>query len=79
MYGIDVETTALTPEEGRLRLVQVSDGEETDVYDAFRQDAEVIRRAVEREEELATLRSLVACAASIDSHRDVRGLSIECG
>ena len=52
MHGIDVETTALAPEEGHLRLVQVSDGQETDVYDAFRQDAEVIRRAVEREEEL---------------------------
>src|SRR5215213_6056775 len=52
MHGIDVETTALAPEEGHLRLVQVSDGQETDVYDAFRQDAEVIRRAVEAREEL---------------------------
>jgi DNA polymerase I len=52
MHGIDVETTALDPAEGDLRLVQLSDGKKAKVYDAFRQDAEMIRRAVEREEEL---------------------------
>src|SRR5215212_9121692 len=52
MIGIDVETTALRPEEGKLRLVQISDGEEAEVYDAFRQDAEEIRRAIEKHEEL---------------------------
>jgi ribonuclease D len=52
MIGIDVETTALRPAEGDLRLVQLSDGKRAKVYDAFRQDAEEIRRAVEREDEL---------------------------
>jgi len=46
MIGIDVETTALRPEDGKLRLVQISDGKRAKVYDAFRQDAEEIRRAV---------------------------------
>ena len=42
MHGIDVETAekngggALTPEEGRLRLIQISDGKETLVYDALK-------------------------------------------
>ena len=52
MHGIDVETTALDPAEGDLRLVQLSDGKRAKVYDAFRQDAEEIRQAVEREDEL---------------------------
>src|SRR5215212_7720189 len=52
MIGIDVETTALRPEEGKLRLVQISDGRGAEVYDAFRQDAEEIRRAIEKHEEL---------------------------
>lgn len=47
MHWIDVETTALRPEEGELRLVQISDGEEAEVYDAFKQPEEEIRRAVE--------------------------------
>jgi DNA polymerase I len=49
---LDVETTALTPTEGKLRLVQLSDGKRARVYDAFRQDPEVIREAVEGHEEL---------------------------
>ena len=52
MIGIDVETTALAPEDGKLRLVQISDGIRTKVYDAFRQDEELIRRAVEAQDEL---------------------------
>jgi ribonuclease D len=59
VHGIDVETAgnngggALTPEEGRLRLVQISDGLRTDIYDAFLDDAEVIRKAVAARGELA--------------------------
>src|SRR5215218_7061964 len=52
MHDIDVETTALRPAEGDLRLVQISDGKKAKVYDAFRQDAEEIRRAVAAREEL---------------------------
>src|SRR5215212_10429638 len=52
MHGIDVETTALRPAEGDLRLVQLSDGKRAKVYDAFRQDAEAIRRAIEQHDEL---------------------------
>jgi DNA polymerase I len=46
MLGLDIETTALNPREGRVRLVQISDGETANVYDAFKQDADVIRQAV---------------------------------
>jgi hypothetical protein len=48
MIGIDVETAgnngggALRPEEGRLRTVQISDGKETDVYDVFEDDPDVM-------------------------------------
>src|SRR5215213_7891697 len=52
MHGIDVETTSLKPEDGKLRLVQISDGKRAKVYNAFRQDAEEIRRAVAAREEL---------------------------
>jgi DNA polymerase-1 len=52
MIGIDVETTALTPDEGDLRLVQLSDGQEADVYDVFRQDPARIRHAVQIHSEL---------------------------
>src|SRR5215212_3797394 len=52
MHGIDVETTALRPAEGDLRLVQLSDGKKAKVYDAYRQDADVIRRAIQEHEEL---------------------------
>jgi ribonuclease D len=58
MIGIDVETAgnngggALRPEDGRLRLVQISDGKKVKVYDAFRQDKDLIRRAVEEQEDL---------------------------
>src|SRR5215208_1471132 len=50
MIGIDVETTALRPAEGDLRLVQLSNGKKAKVYDAYRQDADVIRRAIEKHE-----------------------------
>jgi|SRR5215218_792329 len=52
MHGIDVETTALRPAEGDLRLVQLSDGKKAKVYDAIRQDAEAIRSAIQEHEEL---------------------------
>jgi DNA polymerase I len=52
MIGIDVETTALWPAEGDLRLLQLSDGRKVKVYDAFRQDKDLIRRAVEKNDEL---------------------------
>jgi 3'-5' exonuclease len=52
MHGIDVETTALTPEEGRLRLVQLSDGTDTDVHDAFLDDTDAIRETVQEREML---------------------------
>jgi DNA polymerase I len=52
MHGIDVETTALRPAEGDLRLVQLSDGKKAKVYDTIRQDAEAIRSAIQEHEEL---------------------------
>jgi ribonuclease D len=52
MIGIDAETTALEPAEGNLRLLQISDGQKVKVYDAFRQDADLLRRSVEEHEEL---------------------------
>ena len=52
MIGIDVETTALDPADGQLRLVQISDGVETDVHDAFLDPAGEIRAAVEEHDAL---------------------------
>src|SRR4051794_313246 len=58
MHGIDVETAghngggALDPSEGRLRLLQISDGTWAKVYDAFRQDTDVLRHALESHDEL---------------------------
>jgi ribonuclease D len=52
MHGIDIETTALDPAEGRLRLMQLSDGEEVTVYDAFRVPDTVLREALEANGEL---------------------------
>ena len=52
MIGIDVETTALSPDEGDLRLVQISNGTRTLVFDAFRQDPYLIRGAIDAHEEL---------------------------
>ena len=42
MHGLDIETAspngggALDPTQGRIRLVQLSDGKHVDVYDAYR-------------------------------------------
>src|SRR5215217_5876817 len=53
MNGIDIETAgyegggALTPDEGELRLLQISDGKRADVYDAFKQPEETLVRAFE--------------------------------
>jgi DNA polymerase I-like protein with 3'-5' exonuclease and polymerase domains len=52
MHGIDVETTALDPAEGDLRLVQLSDSSRALVYDYYKQDADVIRGAIEARDEL---------------------------
>jgi DNA polymerase-1 len=58
VHGIDVETAgydgggALETDQGRLRLVQISDGKQTDIYDAFLDDADVIRQAVTARNEL---------------------------
>lgn len=51
-HGIDVETTALHPEEGELRLLQLSDGKSAKVYYAFKQDAGILRSAVEGRKDL---------------------------
>jgi hypothetical protein len=52
MHGLDVETTALDPEEGELRLVQLSNGTRARVYDAYKQPADLLRSAVESHDEL---------------------------
>ena len=52
MIGIDVETTSLSPDEGKLRLVQLSNGKKARVYDVFRQDPNMIRRDIKEQEEL---------------------------
>lgn len=52
MIGIDVETTVLDPADGQLQLVQISDGAQTDVHDAFLDPTSEIRAAVEEHEEL---------------------------
>jgi DNA polymerase-1 len=47
MIGLDLETTALTPKEGRVRLVQAHDGERTIVADAFTCDVTPLFARVE--------------------------------
>jgi ribonuclease D len=39
MIGLDVETTALSPDEGELRLVQLSAGKGAQVYDMYTDEA----------------------------------------
>ena len=46
VIGIDIETTSLNPHTGRLRLVQVSDGDRTFVVDAFKVDPRPLLEAV---------------------------------
>jgi DNA polymerase I len=46
MQGLDIETTALDPEEGRVRLVQIRDGAKGRVYDADLEDPRPALRAL---------------------------------
>jgi ribonuclease D len=52
MQGIDVETTALDPAEGDLRLVQLTRGNQVTVYDLFDEDPDAVRHAIEQAGEL---------------------------
>jgi len=58
MRGIDIETASpdggglLDVHTGRIRLVQISDGERTDVYDLDHVNADEVRAAIEEHEEL---------------------------
>jgi ribonuclease D len=47
VIGIDLETVGTTPEPGKLRLVQVSDGEATYVIDAFEVDPTPVLEAIQ--------------------------------
>lgn len=46
MIGLDIETTALDPREGEIRLVQVAEGDRVDVYDTHLQEFSVIQNVV---------------------------------
>jgi ribonuclease D len=48
--GIDVETTALEPQDSELRLVQISDGDVADIYDTHVYDPQEIRDAIQEED-----------------------------
>jgi ribonuclease D len=52
MIGLDVETTALSPEEGELRLVQLSDGRGAKVFDMYTDEAWDARAALITADEL---------------------------
>ena len=52
MHGLDVETTALSPHEGRLRLVQLSDGKRAQVFDLYEHDEEEVRAAILEHDDL---------------------------
>jgi DNA polymerase I-like protein with 3'-5' exonuclease and polymerase domains len=52
MRGIDVETTALSPEEGQLRLVQLSTGKGARVYDMYHDEPDEVRQAIAGSDEL---------------------------
>jgi ribonuclease D len=46
MQGIDIETTALSPEEGDLRLVQLTRGNDVTVFDMYEEDPDEVRAAI---------------------------------
>jgi DNA polymerase-1 len=52
VHGLDVETTALSPDEGRLRLVQLSDGKWAKVFDLYQDDEDEVRAAILEQDEL---------------------------
>src|SRR5215208_3952746 len=52
MQGIDVETTSLSPEDGRLRLVQIARAGRVQVYDLYEDDHDAVRRAIQECDEL---------------------------
>jgi len=52
MQGLDVETTALDPSEGDLRLVQISDGRKARGLDMYEGKQEEARKALQDAEEL---------------------------
>jgi hypothetical protein len=58
VYGLDIETAnpegggELDPEKGNLRLVQISDGDRAQVYDAYYLPADDIREALAAHPEL---------------------------
>jgi|SRR5215218_2439634 DNA polymerase I len=47
MIGLDVETTALSPDEGRLRLIQVAGDRGTQVFDADVEGKAAVRQILE--------------------------------
>jgi DNA polymerase-1 len=47
MIGLDVETTALSPDEGDLRLVQIARGGNVRVYDLYDDEGETARSTIE--------------------------------
>jgi ribonuclease D len=52
MRGIDIETTALSPEEGRLRLVQLSTTKGAKVFDMYTDDEEEVKAVIRGSGEL---------------------------
>jgi DNA polymerase-1 len=52
MHGLDIETTSLSPEEGRLRLVQVAHGGKVRVFDLYNDHPELARNAIQHADTL---------------------------
>src|SRR5215212_5691653 len=46
MKGLDIETTALSPDEGNLRLVQISTGKGARVYDLYAKDKMLVWQCI---------------------------------
>ena len=61
MIGLDVETTALSPYEGNLRLVQIAHGGKVQVFDLYEDDAETVRDAIRESHGLVAHNAVFEC------------------
>jgi DNA polymerase I-like protein with 3'-5' exonuclease and polymerase domains len=59
VFGLDIETTSLDPRDGKIRLIQISDGEKIYVVDLFRTDGPgPIPHAIEKTEAICIVQNL---------------------
>jgi hypothetical protein len=72
MQGLDIETTALNPADGEIRLVQIRDGDYGRVYDVGRSES----RADAAEAKLRKLGEAVAHNADLAMNSATHGWNL---